>query len=399
MLQLSQCKLSWQEDSFSKLQKKAAKLLGISVEDFTQFTIVKRSLDARKKPNLFVLYTVRFSCRRESEVLKRNRKNKNLTIAQKEPSLWRQIEEIKNPERVVVVGAGPAGLSSAIYAQRAGLKAVVVEKNYLGTGQISESERVDNYPGLYGENGFDLGEKFRSHAESLGTEFIEGEAVKISKNTTDYSIELDNGNSLETHTVIYAVGTERRKLQVEGEKEFSGRGVSYCAVCDAAFYKDKITAVAGGGDTALGDAALLSKFAKKVYLIHRRDKFRANKTLQQKVENISNVEILLNSQIKKINGSNKVESITVDKNGAEAEIKVDGVFVAVGSVPNSAILKDLVEVDNNGYIVANEDGVTSANGIFVAGDVRTKKLRQVVTAVSDGANCVLSAEDYLEKIK
>lgn len=144
---------------------------------------------------------------------------------------------------------------------------------------------------------------------------------------------------------------------------------------------------------------MLSKFAKKVYLIHRRDKFRANKTLQQKVENISNVEILLNSQIKKINGSNKVESITVDKNGAEAEIKVDGVFVAVGSVPNSAILRDLVEVDNNGYIVANEDGVTSANGIFVAGDVRTKKLRQVVTAVSDGANCVLSAEDYLEKIK
>lgn len=201
---------------------------------------------------------------------------------------------------IVIIGSGPAGLSSAIYAQRAGLKAVVVEKNYLGTGQIAESERVDNYPGLYGENGFDLGEKFRSHAESLGTEFIEGEAVKISKNTTDYSIELDNGNSLETHTVIYAVGTERRKLQVEGEKEFSGRGVSYCAVCDAAFYKDKITAVAGGGDTALGDAALLSKFAKKVYLIHRRDKFRANKTLQQKVENISNVEILLNSQIKRL---------------------------------------------------------------------------------------------------
>ena len=300
---------------------------------------------------------------------------------------------------IVIIGSGPAGLSSAIYAQRAGLKAVVVEKNYLGTGQIAESERVDNYPGLYGENGFDLGEKFRSHAESLGTEFIEGEAVKISKNATDYSIELDNGNSLETHTVIYAVGTERRKLQVEGEKEFSGRGVSYCAVCDAAFYKDKITAVAGGGDTALGDAALLSKFAKKVYHIHRRDKFRANKTIQQKVENISNVEILLNSQIKKINGSNKVESITVDKNGAETEIKVDGVFVAVGSVPNSAILKDLVDIDDNGYVKADEDGVTSANGIFVAGDVRTKKLRQVVTAVSDGANCVLSAEDYLEKIK
>ncbi|WP_405353642.1 NAD(P)/FAD-dependent oxidoreductase [Ruminococcus sp.] len=297
---------------------------------------------------------------------------------------------------IVIIGSGPAGLSSAIYAQRAGLKAVVIEKNYLGTGQIAESERVDNYPGLYGENGFDLGEKFRSHAESLGAEFVEGEVTEIIPNNNDYSIKLDNGNTIDTHTVIYAVGTERRKLMVEGEKEFSGRGVSYCAVCDAAFYKDKVTAVAGGGDTALGDAALLSKFAKKVYLIHRRDKFRANKTLQQKVESIPNVEILLDSQITKISGANKVESISVLQNGNANEIKVDGVFVAVGSVPNSALLKDLADIDSNGYVIADEDGITSAKGIFVAGDVRTKKLRQVVTAVSDGANCVLSAENYLE---
>lgn len=297
---------------------------------------------------------------------------------------------------IVIIGSGPAGLSSAIYAQRAGLKAVVVEKNYLGTGQIAESERVDNYPGLYGENGFDLGEKFRSHAESLGAEFVEGEVTAITPNNNDYSINLDNGNTIDTHTVIYAVGTERRKLMVEGEKEFSGRGVSYCAVCDAAFYKDKVTAVAGGGDTALGDAALLSKFAKNVYLIHRRDKFRANKTLQQKVESIPNVEILLDSQITKISGANKVESISVLQNGNANEIKVDGVFVAVGSVPNSALLKDLADIDSNGYVIADEDGITSAKGIFVAGDVRTKKLRQVVTAVSDGANCVLSAENYLE---
>ena len=297
---------------------------------------------------------------------------------------------------IVIIGSGPAGLSSAIYAQRAGLKAVVIEKNYLGTGQIAESERVDNYPGLYGENGFDLGEKFRSHAENLGAEFVEGEVTAITPNNNDYSIKLDNGNTIDTHTVIYAVGTERRKLMVEGEKEFSGRGVSYCAVCDAAFYKDKVTAVAGGGDTALGDAALLSKFAKNVYLIHRRDKFRANKTLQQKVESIPNVEILLDSQITKISGANKVESISVLQNGNANEIKVDGVFVAVGSMPNSALLKDLADIDSNGYVIADEDGITSAKGIFVAGDVRTKKLRQVVTAVSDGANCVLSAENYLE---
>lgn len=298
---------------------------------------------------------------------------------------------------IVIIGSGPAGLSSAIYAQRAGLRTVVIEKNYFGTGQIAESERVDNYPGLYGENGFDLGEKFRTHAESLGAEFLEGEVVKISKKDADYGILLDNGSALDTHTIIYAVGTEHRKLGVEGEKEFSGRGVSYCAVCDGAFYRDKITAVAGGGDTALGDAVLLSKFAKKVYLIHRRDKFRANKTLQQRVENIPNVEILLDSQITKISGTNKVEKITVLQNGESGEINADGVFVAVGSVPNSAIIRDLVDIDKNGYIIADEDGVTSAQGIFVAGDVRTKKLRQVVTAVSDGANCVLSAEEYLQK--
>lgn len=298
---------------------------------------------------------------------------------------------------IVIIGSGPAGLSSAIYAQRAGLRAVVIEKNYLGTGQIAESERVDNYPGLYGENGFDLGEKFRTHAESLGAEFLEGEVVKISKKDADYRILLDSGSALDTHTIIYAVGTERRKLGVEGEKEFSGRGVSYCAVCDGAFYRDKIAAVAGGGDTALGDAVLLSKFAQKVYLIHRRDKFRANKTLQQRVESIANVEILLDSQITKISGTNKVEKITVLQKGESKEIDADGVFVAVGSVPNSAIIRDLVDIDENGYIIADEDGVTSAQGIFAAGDVRTKKLRQVVTAVSDGANCVLSAEEYLQK--
>ena len=397
MIRIQQLKLPVTHTQ-EELEQKIRKTLKIGKHDLQEIELLRRSIDARKKSELKYVYQLDVKVKDENAVL-RKAKNNQIVKAEKKPYVFPKSGEQTLVHRPVIIGSGPAGLSSAIYAQRAGLKAVVVEKNYLGTGQIAESERVDNYPGLYGENGFDLGEKFRSHAESLGTEFIEGEAVKISKNTTDYSIELDNGNSLETHTVIYAVGTERRKLQVEGEKEFSGRGVSYCAVCDAAFYKDKITAVAGGGDTALGDAALLSKFAKKVYLIHRRDKFRANKTLQQKVENISNVEILLNSQIKKINGSNKVESITVDKNGAETEIKVDGVFVAVGSVPNSAILKDLVEVDNNGYIVANEDGVTSANGIFVAGDVRTKKLRQVVTAVSDGANCVLSAEDYLEKIK
>lgn len=299
---------------------------------------------------------------------------------------------------IVIIGSGPAGLTAIIYAQRAMLKAVVIEKNYYGTGQISESERVDNYPGLYGENGFDLGTKFRTHAENLGAEFLDAEVVKISKKGNGYSVFLDNGNSVDTHTIIYAVGTERRKLDVEGEAELTGRGVSYCAVCDGAFYKDKVVAVVGGGDTALGDASLLSKFASKVYLIHRRDKFRASKDLQHKIASIPNIEILLNAEITKIKGNNKVEAVTVLQNGNESEIAVDGVFVAVGSVPNSAIIKDLVKIDSNGYVVADESGVTSAEGIFVAGDVRTKQFRQVVTAASDGANCVFSAENYLEKL-
>lgn len=299
---------------------------------------------------------------------------------------------------IVIIGSGPAGLTAIIYAQRAMLKAVVIEKNYYGTGQISESERVDNYPGLYGENGFDLGTKFRTHAENLGAEFLDAEVVKISKKGNGYSVFLDNGNSVDTHTIIYAVGTERRKLDVEGEAELTGRGVSYCAVCDGAFYKDKVVAVVGGGDTALGDASLLSKFASKVYLIHRRDKFRASKDLQHKIASIPNIEILLNVEITKIKGNNKVEAVTVLQNDNESEIAVDGVFVAVGSVPNSTIIKDLVKIDSNGYVVADESGVTSAEGIFVAGDVRTKQFRQVVTAASDGANCVFSAENYLEKL-
>ena len=194
---------------------------------------------------------------------------------------------------IVIIGSGPAGLSAAIYAQRESLKAVVVEKEFMGTGQIAESERVDNYPGLYGETGFDLGEKFRTHAEKLGAEFVEGEVTEVERVNGNFSVNIDGGESLETKTVIYAAGTQRRKLGVKGEKEFSGNGVSYCAVCDAAFYKDKITVVTGGGDTALGDALLLSRFCKKVYLVHRRDSFRAGRALQNRVfatENIYKTE-------------------------------------------------------------------------------------------------------------
>lgn len=298
---------------------------------------------------------------------------------------------------IVIIGSGPAGLSAAIYAQRENLKAVVVEKEFMGTGQIAESERVDNYPGLYGETGFDLGEKFRIHAEKLGAEFIDGEVTKVDRVNGNFTVYIGGIKKLETKAVIYAAGTQRRKLDVKGEKEFSGKGVSYCAVCDAAFCKDKITVVTGGGDTAFGDALLLSRFCKKVYLVHRRDSFRAGRALRNRVFSAKNIEILTNAKVSAINGDCTVTSVTVQQNGKEKYIECDGIFVAVGSVPDTRPLGNLVETDDNGYIVADESGKTTADGIFACGDIRTKALRQVVTAVSDGANCVISAGKYLEE--
>lgn len=298
---------------------------------------------------------------------------------------------------IVIIGSGPAGLSAAIYAARAQLKAIVAEKEYMGTGQIAESERVDNYPGLFGENGFDLGEKFRSHAEALGAEFYEGEAAEITADDNGYTVHFADGSALKAKAIIYAAGASHRRLGIKGEDEFSGRGVSWCAVCDGAFYKDKTVAVVGGGDTALGDALLLSKIAKKVYLIHRRQELRANRSLQEKVKNTQNIELVLGAVPKEITGKKSVRGIVIELSGLERIIDADGVFIAIGSDPNTAILKGLADLDENGYVIAGEDGMTSAKGIFAAGDVRTKGLRQVVTAASDGANCVNSAEEYLSQ--
>lgn len=299
----------------------------------------------------------------------------------------------------IIIGSGSAGLSAAVYAKRAVLDFIVIEKEYLGTGQIAESGRVDNYLGLYGENGFDLGEKFREHAAALGTEFLEGEVISIAKDGNAYKIVLSDNSELLTKSIIFATGAAPRKLDIQGESEFSGRGVSYCAVCDGAFYKDKITAVVGGGDTALEDALLLSRTCKKVYLVHRRDEFRANKSLQNLVKNTENIELVLNAKPCEIIGDKKVNALKILQNGEERTLELDGVFAAVGTVPNSKLLNGIAEIDSHGYVVADETGVTSAQGIFAAGDVRTKQLRQVSTAVADGANSVCSLERFLGCLK
>lgn len=297
----------------------------------------------------------------------------------------------------VIIGSGPAGLSAAVYAKRAQLSAVVVEKDYMGVGQIAQSERVDNYLGLYGESGLNLGEKFRRHALELGVEFYEGEVKKIIPSGNAYEAVLSNNKALKAKTVICASGAVAKKLNIKGEVEFGGRGVSYCAVCDGMFYKNKTVAVVGGGDAALHDAILLSKLSKTVYIIHRRDEFRANKTLRRTLRTRDNILPVLNAVPKEICGDKKVTTLKIERGGTEELLEVDGVFIAVGTLPNSSILKGIAELDNDNYVVADETGITSAKGIFAAGDVRTKPLRQIVTAVSDGANCVASVEKYIAK--
>ena len=298
---------------------------------------------------------------------------------------------------IIIIGSGPAGLSAAVYAGRAQLKAVVAERFYGSAGQITDSEQVDNYLGLYGESGFELGEKFRNHALAFNTEFYEGEVACISKTENVFKVEFADKSQFESKAVIYAAGTSRRKLEIKGESEFTGKGVSYCAVCDGAFYKNKTAAVVGGGDTALGDALLLSRMAEKVYFIHRRNEFRGNAMLQEKVRNTENIEIILNAVPSEIIGDNRVNAMKIIREGKEEKIFTDGIFVAVGTVPNSGLLKGFVKLDKNGYIIADEDGVTSVSGFFAAGDVRTKSVRQVITAAADGASCVYSAEKYILK--
>ena len=296
----------------------------------------------------------------------------------------------------IIVGSGAAGLSAAVYAARAELNFIVIEKIYMGTGQIAESERVDNYLGLYGENGFDLGEKFRAHAEALGTEFAEGDVSKIIPENGIYKLITDEAE-YEAKTVIYAAGASHRKLGIKGEEELAGRGVSYCAVCDGAFYKGKTVAVIGGGDTALGEALYLSDIAQKVYLIHRRDEFRGNKSLCSRVAAKENNEAVMSAVPEKITGESRVDGIVVSIDGNVKKLDIDGVFVAVGTAPASSPLDGVVKMNDGGYIVAGEDCITSDNGIFAAGDVREKPMRQVITAAADGANSVYSAEKYLRE--
>lgn len=295
---------------------------------------------------------------------------------------------------VLVIGGGPAGLSAAVYAKRANLDVLVAEKVYYGTGQIAESNLVDNYLGFAGINGYELGEKFREHAVSLGVEFKDGEAEQFEWVDGIWKVGFKNGEILETRTVIYAAGAIHRHLGIPGENEFAGKGVSYCATCDGAFFKGRTTAVVGGGDTALDDALYLSDISSKVYLVHRRNEFRGSANTVEKLKKKENVEFVLKAKPVQIAGTDRVQELRLEDGRS---LTVDGVFIAVGMIPVTDGVKDVVELDQSGYIVADETGKTSADGFFAAGDVRVKALRQVVTAVSDGANAATSAEQYIKR--
>ena len=295
---------------------------------------------------------------------------------------------------VSIIGSGPAGFSAAIYAKRANLSAIVIEKEYEGTGQIAESGLVDNYLGLPGISGYDLGEAFREHAVKSGVSFLEQEVTGIKKEDPEtFQITLADGTLVESKTVIYAAGAIPRRADVPGEKKYAGRGVSYCAICDGSFYRGKTVAVLGGGDTAVDDAIYLAGLAEQVYVIHRRKQFRAAAATVEKLKEKENVTFLLEHQVKAVTGTEKVTGVVLEDG---TSIAVDGVFVAYGSVPQTALLSDLAALDAAGYVKAEETGETSVKGLYVAGDVRTKKLRQVVTAVSDGANAATAVVEYLK---
>lgn len=299
---------------------------------------------------------------------------------------------------VIIIGSGPAGLSAVIYAERAKLNALVIEKMPMSGGQVLSTERVDNYAGLFGIAGFDLGMKFREHADQLGAKFEEGTVSKVDVTGNIKKVYTEDGKEFETKSIIIANGAEHSKLGVKGEEEFGGKGVSYCATCDGAFYRDKVTAVFGGGDVAVEDAIFLSRMCKKVYLVHRRDELRAAKILQEEVLSIDNVEMVWDSQLQEIVGEEKVNKVVVKnkKTGEDREIEVDGVFIAIGMTPQTEIYKDSgIEMHEKGYIVANEECATNVPGVYVAGDVRTKSLRQIITACADGAVAISNIERYL----
>lgn len=296
---------------------------------------------------------------------------------------------------LIIIGSGPAGLSAAVYGKRAGLDLLVLEKAPMSGGQVLNTYEVDNYLGMPGMNGFDMGMQFRDHADRLGVEFREAQVSAI-QDKGSHKLLITDAGELEARTVILAAGAVHARLGAPGEERLGGKGVSYCATCDGAFFRGQTVAVVGGGDVALEDAIYLARTCEKVYLIHRRDELRGAMVLQQELKGLSNVEILYSHVVEEIAGEESVERIRVRdiKTEEQRELPVAGIFIAVGILPGTELVQGLVECDEGGYVLAGEDCATGIPGLFVAGDVRRKPIRQIVTAVADGANAAVSAGNY-----
>jgi len=299
----------------------------------------------------------------------------------------------------IIIGGGPAGLAASIYALRAGLNACILERLFEG-GQLANIHSAENYPGFDEISGVDLIERFASHANKYGNKTVNEEVLEINVNISGikpiFTVKTDQ-NTYETRTIIVATGASPAKLNAIGEDLYTGKGVSYCATCDGAFYKNKDVAVIGGGNTALQDAAYLSRLCGKIYIVHRRDKFRAENYLVDACRGLNNVETVFDTVLAEISGNLSVNRIRVKhvKSGAESEIPVAGVFIAVGLTPAAEFVKNLLDLDEKGFIVTDQHMRTSVPGIFAAGDVRTSPLRQIVTAAADGAVAAHSASEFI----
>jgi thioredoxin reductase (NADPH) len=308
---------------------------------------------------------------------------------------------------VIIIGGGPAGLTAGIYTTRALMKTLLLEKIAPG-GLVVTTANVENYPGFAdGINGYDLMDQMIKQAQRFGVEIVSGETLGISQKDGVFHVKT-SANEYLASSVIIASGTVYRKLDVEGEALFTGRGVSYCGICDAPLFRSKVVAVAGGGDTAVEEALFLTRFASKVYLVHRRDKLRASAILQAEAMQNKKIEFVWNATITGIFGRKpesvspaRIEKITLDSTvgGGSFQLNVDGVFIFIGFYPNTSFLKGFISLDREGYIITGSDMRTSFQGVFAAGDVRSNALRQIVTACGDGAMAAVSAQHFIENIK
>ncbi len=309
------------------------------------------------------------------------------------------MENAKNINEVydiIILGTGPAGFSAAIYAARRNMKTLLIGKE--SGGQIIWASEIENYPGFKSINNFELITKMQEHVEGLGVKIINEEVVKIKKlDNKNFTIFIQNKYFI-AKTIIIAMGLTPRRLSIPGEKELTGKGVSYCATCDGPFFRKKIVAVIGGGNSALSAAEILSNITEKVYLIYRGDRFRAFEALISTINSRKNIEIMMNSNVVRIIGENKVEKIDVKNNKNNIEVKLDvaGVFIEIGRVASSEIVAGLVDLDENNQIIVDEKGRTSQDGIFAAGDIINRQFKQIIIACGQGAIAALAAYEYLQ---